>query len=267
MIKTITLISYFLLTISAQAFAVDYTGQVLDGSGVGRVSKNNKGKVVGVKCPRSITNNVEVNLNCGLSKSPGPLLIMKRRGSTFITRYCKGVPCGGLRKAVPRNRIVRREKPVKKAHVTQYFKNTPNKQVKIIPLKISKQYSRKKQFIRENYANKKPKRTAIMLNNKIQDLTLYYPNGVKQYRRIIRGNIVSVTHYYQNRKIRESYQFKTYPEVFYDKNISYKNNGRVKLINSSYEYYPSGRLYREIIWKDNQKVRVRVFDINGRLRR
>jgi len=254
-IKTSLTILLFLLLLPLQLQAKDYIGHPINGLGgsFGKVSKNKQGKVIGIKCPKSITNNSVVNLNCGFAKKPGPVLVINRGNSTLITRYCKGVPCGSLKKAgtSKRGENLVKETPKQIASHKSQTKKHNERHTKNLH-----------KTIRKNYKNGKPKSIAIMNNNKILDLTLYYPNSGKKYRRIIRKNIVSATHYYQNGKIQESYQFKSYPSLFQNEGIS-----RRQAINTSREYYPSGRLYRETNWKGNQKVRIRIFDKNGKLRK
>lgn len=240
---------FFSLLLPLQIQAKDYIGYPINGlSGpFGKVSKNKQGKVIGIKCPKNITNSPVVNLNCGLSKEPGPVLVINHGNSTLITRYCKGVPCGSLKKEAvsKQRRNLKKERP---SQITS-VQNPTKKHIK----KVTKN-------LRSNYKNGKPQSIAIMNHNKIVDLTLYYPNGIKKYRRIIRKNIVSATHYYQNGKTQKSYQFKSYPSLFQSKSIS-----RGPAINTTREYYPSGRLYRETSWKNNKKVRIRTFDKSGNL--
>lgn len=242
---------------SERFYAFPITGEFWSRSG--SMDTNAKGQITSLSCPQKKSDHNLINVKCGWSYSPGPVVKLHYGPTVHEMRYCKGKRC----KNSPSKSTSRSGKKTGESFVNkkeqrverQFYQNG-----KVKYEHISNKGRGAENIIREYFESGKPKSIAIIRDRKTQELTKFYQNGKKRYNGKILGRIVKAIHYYDNGKKSEEYEFKTYPRVFYNRFIT-----RGKIINISRGYYESGRLSREVTWKDGYQARVRSFDVDGKL--
>lgn len=223
----------------------------------GSMIQNSKGEITSLACPQKKSDSNIINTKCGFSSSPGPLVKLHYGTEVHEMHYCKGRPCGN-RKSSYTSGEKSSEIFVNKEE--QRVEREYHKDGTIASESISDKGLNTKRTVRENFDNGKTKSLSVFMGRKVVELTLYFQNGSMKYHGVIEGKIVKVEHYYDTGVKSEMYEFKKYPSIFFNRVIQ-----RGKLINTSYSYFESGKIYRELTWNNGVKLTMQEYDEVGNI--
>ncbi len=199
------------------------------------------------------TDNEEINRYCGFIDTPGAMIKITNSGMSSQFHYCKGKLCGKSLLTYANGNKASESFTTKEGKKVSRRYNVQG----VLTYEHSRSKDTKDEQIVEYFDSGLPKEVSILHNHKPIEITTYYQNRhIRYHAKTSEKEIVHATTYFDNGLKKEDYQFKRYSSSL---------TSRGRLINTSYEYYESGKIHRENTWKDGYIEHTREFDNNGNL--